>query len=101
MLEKTTPRRDTAIDPQSDASDRRQPDTAAEPKWWQKAVFYQIAPLSFQDSNGDGKRDLNGITARLDHVEWLGIDALWLCPIYRSPMLDFGYDIADFCDVDP
>lgn len=69
--------------------------------WWQRAVIYQIAPMSFQDSNGDGKGDLKGIISRLPYLEWLGIDAVWLCPIYRSGMLDFGYDISDFCDVDP
>ncbi len=67
--------------------------------WWQRAVIYQIAPLSFQDSNGDGKGDLNGILHRIDYLTWLGVDAVWLCPIYPSPMLDFGYDIADFCAV--
>jgi alpha-glucosidase len=64
-------------------------------------VIYQIAPMSFQDSNADGKGDLPGIINRLSHLEWLGISAVWLCPIYRSPMLDFGYDITDFCSVDP
>src|ERR1700730_5282139 len=57
--------------------------------------------MSFQDSNGDGKGDLEGIMQRLSHLEWLGVDAVWLCPIYRSVMLDFGYDIIDHCDVDP
>lgn len=70
-------------------------------KWWQQGVFYQIYPRSFQDSNGDGIGDLAGITARLDHLAWLGVDALWLSPIYPSPMADFGYDIADFTDIDP
>jgi len=69
--------------------------------WWQRGVSYQIAPLSFQDTNGDGKGDLAGIIDRLPYLEWLGVDAVWLCPIYRSPMCDFGYDISDFCDVDP
>jgi alpha-glucosidase len=70
-------------------------------KWWQRAVIYQIAPMSFQDHDGDGKGDLKGIIKRLPYLEWLGIDAVWLCPIYPSPMLDFGYDIIDFCDIDP
>jgi alpha-glucosidase len=73
----------------------------SELRWWQKAVIYQIAPMSFQDSNGDGKGDLKGIISRLDYLEWLGIDAVWFCPIYPSPMLDFGYDITNFCDVNP
>src|SRR4051812_22455554 len=72
-----------------------------EAAWWQNAVFYEIAPISFQDSNGDGKGDLPGLIGRLDYLEWLGVDALWLTPIYPSPMLDLGYDIADFCAVDP
>jgi alpha-glucosidase len=70
-------------------------------KWWQRAVIYQIAPMSFQDSNGDGKGDLKGIIRRLSHLEWLGIDAIWLCPIYSSGMRDFGYDIIDFCNIHP
>jgi alpha-glucosidase len=71
----------------------------SELRWWQKAVIYQIAPMSFQDSNGDGKGDLKGIISRLDYLEWLGIDAVWFCPIYPSPTFDFGYDITNFCDV--
>ena len=70
-------------------------------KWWQRAVIYEIAPVSFQDSNGDGKGDLPGLIRRLDYLEWLGVDAVWLTPIYRSPMLDLGYDIAGFCAIDP
>jgi alpha-glucosidase len=70
-------------------------------RWWQSATIYEIAPISFQDSNGDGKGDLPGLISRLDYLEWLGVGAVWLTPIYRSPMLDLGYDVADFCDVDP
>jgi alpha-glucosidase len=69
--------------------------------WWQSAVVYQIYPRSFQDSNGDGIGDLAGITQRLDYLAWLGVDAIWLSPIFRSPMADFGYDVADYRDVDP
>ncbi len=69
-------------------------------KWWQHAVIYQIYPRSFQDSNGDGIGDLNGIRARLDYLVGLGVDALWISPIYPSPMADFGYDVADYCGVD-
>jgi glycosidase len=64
-------------------------------------VVYQIYPRSFQDSDGDGVGDLAGIRSRLDHLEWLGVDALWMSPIYPSPMADFGYDVADYTDVDP
>jgi alpha-glucosidase len=70
-------------------------------EWWRRAVFYQIYPRSFQDSNGDGIGDLPGITARLDYVESLGVDAIWLSPIFPSPMKDFGYDVSDYCDIDP
>jgi oligo-1,6-glucosidase len=69
--------------------------------WWKSAVVYQIYPRSFADSNGDGIGDLPGVTARLDHLVELGVDALWLSPIYRSPQDDNGYDIADYQDVDP
>ena len=69
--------------------------------WWQSGVIYQVYPRSFQDSNGDGVGDLNGIRARLDYLQWLGVDAIWLSPIFRSPMADFGYDVADYRAVDP
>ena len=69
--------------------------------WWQRGIVYQIYPLSFQDSNGDGKGDLNGIRQRLDYLAWLGVDAVWISPIYPSPMKDFGYDISDYRDVAP
>jgi alpha-glucosidase len=74
---------------------------AAAPPWWRHALIYQIYPLSFQDSDGDGKGDLPGIAARLDHLSWLGVDAVWLGPIHPSPMKDFGYDIEDFTGIDP
>ena len=73
----------------------------ASPPWWRGAAIYQIYPRSFQDSNGDGIGDLAGITSRLDYVADLGVDAIWISPFYTSPMRDFGYDVADFCDVDP
>jgi alpha-glucosidase len=72
-----------------------------EAPWWQKAVIYQIYPRSFKDSNGDGIGDLPGITSRLDYLHWLGVDAIWLSPIYPSPMADFGYDVTDHQDIDP
>jgi alpha-glucosidase len=69
--------------------------------WWQTGVIYQIYPRSFQDSNDDGIGDLRGIERRLDYLVSLGVDAIWISPIYPSPMADFGYDVADYCDVDP
>src|SRR5687767_13553717 len=72
-----------------------------ETTWWKHGIVYQIYPRSFQDTNGDGIGDLDGIRARLDHVVSLGVDAIWISPIYPSPMADFGYDIADYCAVDP
>ena len=69
--------------------------------WWQKGTIYQIYPRSFMDSNGDGVGDLPGILARLDYLEWLGVDAIWLSPIYPSPMADFGYDVADYTGIEP
>ncbi len=77
------------------------PDPTAELPWWRRAVFYQIYPRSFCDSDGDGVGDLAGIESHLDHLVWLGVDAIWLSPFFRSPMADFGYDVADYCDVDP
>lgn len=71
------------------------------PPWWRSGVVYQVYPRSFADANGDGVGDLEGVRQRLDHLAWLGVDAVWLSPFYRSPMADFGYDVADFCDVDP
>jgi alpha-glucosidase len=70
-------------------------------KWWQTGIIYQIYPRSFQDSNNDGVGDLEGIIRRLPYLIELGVDAIWLSPIFTSPMADFGYDIADFTDVDP
>lgn len=75
--------------------------TTGEHLWWQAGVVYQIYPRSFMDSNGDGVGDLSGIESRLDYLEWLGVDAIWISPIYPSPMADFGYDVADYTGVDP
>src|SRR5579859_1923334 len=69
--------------------------------WWKSAVVYQIYPRSFQDSNHDGVGDLTGIVRRLPCLVELGIDAVWISPIFPSPMLDFGYDIANYVDIDP
>jgi alpha-glucosidase len=73
----------------------------SEPPWWQRGAIYQIYPRSFADGDGDGVGDLRGITSHLDHLADLGVAAVWLSPFYPSPMVDFGYDVADYCDVDP
>jgi len=77
------------------------PSSLRTPGWWRNAVVYQVYPRSFQDSDGDGVGDIPGITSRLDHLAALGVDVLWLSPVYRSPMDDNGYDISDYDDVDP
>jgi alpha-glucosidase len=69
--------------------------------WWQSATIYQVYPRSFQDTDGDGVGDLRGITSRLPYLAELGVDAIWLSPIFRSPMKDFGYDISNYLEVDP
>ncbi len=75
--------------------------SSTQPEWWRGAVIYQIYPRSFADADGDGVGDLRGITAHLDHVASLGVDGIWLSPFFLSPMKDFGYDVADYCAVDP
>lgn len=70
-------------------------------RWWQSAVIYEIYPRSFQDSDGNGIGDLEGIIQRLDYLEWLGVDAVWITPIYPSPMVDFGYDVSDYTGIHP
>ena len=72
-----------------------------DPEWWRGAVIYQIYPRSFQDSNGDGIGDLKGITSRLDYIADLGVDVIWLSPVYQSPQDDNGYDISDYQAIDP
>ena len=77
---------------------------AAKPQpsdWWKHAVFYEIYPRSFADSNGDGIGDLNGITSKLDYLKELGVDAIWITPCFPSPQVDFGYDVSDYEDIDP
>jgi len=75
--------------------------TAADKDWWRGAVIYQIYPRSFQDSNGDGVGDLLGIVQRMPYIASLGVDAIWISPFFTSPMKDFGYDVSDYCDIDP
>jgi alpha-glucosidase len=71
------------------------------PPWWRGAVIYQIYPRSFFDGNGDGSGDLPGIVDKIGYVKELGVDALWISPFFKSPMKDFGYDVADYRAVDP
>jgi alpha-glucosidase len=85
----------------ADVAEQAQTSPAQQPPWWKQAVFYQVYPRSFADSDGDGVGDLAGIRSHLVDLAWLGVDALWISPFYRSPMVDFGYDISDYCDVDP
>ena len=73
----------------------------AERLWWRDGVIYQVYPRSFGDANGDGVGDLEGIRQRLDHLAWFGVSGIWISPFFPSPMKDFGYDVADYCDVDP
>jgi alpha-glucosidase len=84
----------SAAAPKSAAADKNDP-------WWKHALIYEIYPRSFQDSNGDGIGDLNGITQRLDYLKTLGVDAIWLSPIYPSPQVDFGYDVSNYEAIDP
>ncbi|MEM6869454.1 MAG: alpha-amylase family glycosyl hydrolase, partial [Cyanobacteria bacterium P01_C01_bin.121] len=70
-------------------------------EWWRSAIIYQIYPRSFQDSNGDGIGDLQGILKRMDYLDALGIDAIWISPFFKSPMKDFGYDVEEYCTIDP
>lgn len=75
--------------------------TLSAPKraWWKESSVYQIYPSSFKDSNGDGLGDIPGITSKLDYIKALGIDIVWVCPIYKSPQVDMGYDISDYKDI--
>ena len=76
-------------------------DSSVNAAWWRNAVIYQIYPRSFADANGDGIGDLNGVRSKLAYLAALGVDAIWLSPFYPSPQADFGYDVADYRDVDP
>ena len=69
--------------------------------WWQHAVFYEIYPRSFADSNNDGTGDLNGITSKLDYLHDIGVDAIWITPCFPSPQVDFGYDVSDYEAIAP
>src|SRR5262249_39748420 len=74
---------------------------ASSDPWWKHAIIYEIYPRSFQDSNGDGVGDINGITSRLHYLKDLGVDAIWISPMYPSPQVDFGYDISNYEAIDP
>ena len=80
------------------AAQQNDPDGHA---WWQHAVFYEVYPRSFADSNGDGVGDLNGITSKLGYLHNLGVDAIWITPCFPSPQVDFGYDVSDYQAIDP
>src|SRR6266511_565301 len=69
--------------------------------WWQRSIIYQIYPRSFIDGNGDGVGDLPGIIGKLDYLQWLGVDAIWISPIFPSPMADFSYDVSDYVNIHP
>ena len=74
-------------------------DRPRDPEWYRRAVFYEVLIRGFQDASGDGTGDIRGLTSRLDYLQWLGIDCIWLLPIYESPLRDGGYDIADFMQI--
>ncbi|HET9186400.1 MAG TPA: alpha-amylase family glycosyl hydrolase, partial [Acidothermaceae bacterium] len=78
-----------------------EPERAIDPQWYKRAVFYEVLVRGFSDSNGDGTGDLKGLTSRLDYLQWLGIDCIWLLPIYQSPLRDGGYDISDYFKILP
>ncbi len=69
--------------------------------WWHHAVFYEVYPRSYMDSNNDGVGDLNGIASKMDYLHWLGVDAIWITPCFPSPQVDFGYDVSNYVDIDP
>ena len=83
------------------ATAQNKPVDAEGHKWWQHAVFYQVYPRSFADSNNDGIGDLNGITGKMSYLHDLGVDAIWISPFFPSPQVDFGYDVSDFENIDP
>jgi len=88
-------------DPANEKVEAKAATAASERDWWKNAVIYEVYPRSFQDTNGDGIGDLNGIAERLDYLKDLGVDAIWLTPVYPSPQVDFGYDISDYKNIDP
>ena len=91
----------SSIDAEHAGPVRKRPAAATAVEWWRGAVIYHVYPRSFRDSNGDGVGDLKGVIDGLDYIASLGVDGVWLSPFFKSPMRDFGYDVADYCDVDP
>jgi hypothetical protein len=85
----------------NDSSRAKRVSPLADFKWWEHGIIYQIYPRSFMDSNGDRVGDIAGIRSKLDYLQWLGVDAIWISQIYPSPMADFGYDISNYIDIDP
>ena len=83
------------------AGARRALERPRDPEWYRRAVFYEVLVRGFQDASGDGTGDIRGLTSRLDYLQWLGIDCIWLLPIYESPLRDGGYDIADYMQILP
>jgi alpha-glucosidase len=83
------------------AQSKNAPVDAEGHQWWQHAVFYEVYPRSYMDSNGDGYGDLNGIGSKMDYLKWLGVDAIWITPCFPSPQVDFGYDVSNYEDIDP
>src|ERR1700733_14552673 len=83
------------------SQERRQPADAGGHSWWRPSVIYEVYPRSFADSNNDGFGDLNGIASKLDYLEALGVDAIWITPCFPSPQKDFGYDVSDYENIDP
>ncbi|MET0885184.1 MAG: alpha-amylase family glycosyl hydrolase, partial [Mycetocola sp.] len=77
------------------------PGLARDPLWYRRAIFYEVMVRSYVDSNGDGAGDLQGLTSRLDYLQWLGVDALWLPPFFTSPLRDGGYDVSDYRSILP
>src|ERR1700723_4144590 len=99
LLSALTPNLLAQASPKTETSNA--PANTSNPNWYKGAMIYEIYPRSFQDSNGDGIGDLNGITSRLDYLQQLGVDAIWIAPMYPSPQVDFGYDISNYETVDP
>ncbi|HEY2652268.1 MAG TPA: alpha-amylase family glycosyl hydrolase, partial [Solirubrobacteraceae bacterium] len=99
--ERPAPRHSTDGQPDPTAQAQTRQWFEAEPLWFKSAVFYEVHVRSFFDANGDGIGDFRGLTEKLDYLQWLGIDCIWLLPFYQSPLRDGGYDISDFTNINP